>query len=195
MPMHSSSLQTRMSRSAPSRAIGRNSPALVTMSGTERTNSTPAALMAARMRPPLSSALAWSVAASICAALPPPLRRGAPCGRPGGHKGRPYVIRNRGRRQLRPVVVVPAGEPGPIRRSLSRGHGAWVPACAGTTVRLDLPRPPPYVAGRSLNRAYEQSPTGPRRAGGHRPTARCALGRQSCLLETLFLETLFLETL
>jgi tripartite-type tricarboxylate transporter receptor subunit TctC len=31
--------------------------------------------------------------------------------------------------------VVPAEAPGPIRRSPSRGHGAWVPAFAGTTMR------------------------------------------------------------
>src|SRR5206468_7079009 len=35
-PMHSSSLQTRMSLKEGSRAIGRNSPPLVTISGTER---------------------------------------------------------------------------------------------------------------------------------------------------------------
>src|SRR5579863_9130790 len=37
-----------------------------------------------------------------------------------------------GRLDLVPSVV-PAEEPGPIRRSLSRGHGVWVPAFAGTT--------------------------------------------------------------
>src|SRR5581483_14492 len=31
-------------------------------------------------------------------------------------------------------------EPGPIRRSLSRGHGVWVPAFAGTTANSPLPR-------------------------------------------------------
>src|SRR5439155_26537222 len=55
MPMHSSSLQTRMSLNAGSREIGRSSPPLVTMSGTERMNSTPLALIAAMMVEPLSS--------------------------------------------------------------------------------------------------------------------------------------------
>src|SRR6266498_2227999 len=55
MPMHSSSLQTRMSLNAGSREMGRSSPPLVTMSGTERMNSTPLALMAAMMLEPLSS--------------------------------------------------------------------------------------------------------------------------------------------
>src|SRR5450432_3066704 len=31
------------------------------------------------------------------------------------------------------IIVVPAEEPGPIRRSRSIGHGVWVPAFAGTT--------------------------------------------------------------
>ena len=52
MPMHSSSLQTRMSLSSGSLAIGRSRPPLVTMSGTDRMNSTPLALIAAMMPPP-----------------------------------------------------------------------------------------------------------------------------------------------
>ncbi len=47
--MHSSSLQTRMSCSSLSRAIGASNPALVTMSGTESIYSMPLALMAAMM--------------------------------------------------------------------------------------------------------------------------------------------------
>ncbi len=34
--------------------------------------------------------------------------------------------------------VVPAEEPGPIRRNPSRGNGVWAPACAGTTAVLRL---------------------------------------------------------
>ena len=52
--MHSSSLHTRMSRNCGSRAIGRSKPSLVTMSGTERTNSTPLALIAAMMAEPFN---------------------------------------------------------------------------------------------------------------------------------------------
>src|SRR5450755_2996635 len=37
--------------------------------------------------------------------------------------------------------VVPAVEPGPIRRSPSRGHGVWVPAFAGTTAWSGLRAP------------------------------------------------------
>src|SRR5215831_8626860 len=55
MPMHSSSLQTRMSLNAESREMGRSRPPLVTISGTERMNSTPLALIAAMMDEPLSS--------------------------------------------------------------------------------------------------------------------------------------------
>src|SRR5580693_6754613 len=54
MPMHSSSLQTRTRRRSLSCAIGANSPALVTMSGTERIYSMPLALIAAMMPAPLS---------------------------------------------------------------------------------------------------------------------------------------------
>ena len=52
--MHSSSLHTRISLRSGSRAIGRSSPSLVTISGTERMNSTPLSLMAAMMLEPLS---------------------------------------------------------------------------------------------------------------------------------------------
>src|SRR6266851_1125806 len=55
MAMHSSSLQTRIRRNRGSRAIGRNRAPLVTISGTERMNSTPLSLMAAMMPEPLSS--------------------------------------------------------------------------------------------------------------------------------------------
>src|SRR5262252_2323589 len=55
MPMHSSSLLTRMSLNAGSREMGRSRPPLVTISGTERMNSTPLALIAAMMDEPLSS--------------------------------------------------------------------------------------------------------------------------------------------
>src|SRR5438132_1938511 len=55
MPMHSSSLHTRMSLNAGSREMGRSRPPLVTISGTERMNSTPLALIAAMMDEPLSS--------------------------------------------------------------------------------------------------------------------------------------------
>ena len=58
MPMHSSSLQTRISLKSGSRAIGRKRPPLVTMSGTDRMNSTPLALIAAMMLDPLSRTLA-----------------------------------------------------------------------------------------------------------------------------------------
>ncbi len=50
--MHSSSLQTRISRKSLSRAIGASRPELVTMSGTASTYSTPLALTAAMMPPP-----------------------------------------------------------------------------------------------------------------------------------------------
>jgi hypothetical protein len=36
-------------------------------------------------------------------------------------------------KRVRTFSVVPAEEPGPIRRALSRGHRVWVPAFAGTT--------------------------------------------------------------
>ena len=62
MPMHSSSLETRMSLKEGSRAIGRNSPPLVTISGTERMNSTALALSAAMMLEPFSS-----ISSSSCA--------------------------------------------------------------------------------------------------------------------------------
>src|SRR5580704_12656593 len=39
------------------------------------------------------------------------------------------IVRDR----RRPHGVVPAEEPGPIRRVLTIGHGVWVPAFAGTT--------------------------------------------------------------
>ncbi len=52
--MHSSSLQTRMSRRSVSRAIGASNPELVVMSGTDSTYSIALALMAAMMRSPLS---------------------------------------------------------------------------------------------------------------------------------------------
>ena len=55
MPMHSSSLHTRMSLNAGSREMGRSRPPLVTISGTERMNSTLLALIAAMMDEPLSS--------------------------------------------------------------------------------------------------------------------------------------------
>src|SRR6516165_4355555 len=55
MPMHSSSLHTRMSLNAGSREMGRSRPPLVTISGTERMNSTPLALIAAMIDEPLSS--------------------------------------------------------------------------------------------------------------------------------------------
>src|SRR5262245_37711595 len=74
MPMHSSSLQTRTRRSAASLAIGRKRPALVTISGTESTNSTPLAFMAAMMLEPWSSTLAASRAAAVCASMEPPIR-------------------------------------------------------------------------------------------------------------------------
>src|ERR1035437_6514963 len=54
MPRHSSSLHTRTNRSCGSFAIGKSKPLLVTMSGTDRTNSMPATLMAERMPPPRS---------------------------------------------------------------------------------------------------------------------------------------------
>src|SRR6516165_10622486 len=60
MPMHSSSLQTRMSLNAGSREMGRSRPPLVTISGTERMNSTPLALIAAMMEEPLSSIVSSS---------------------------------------------------------------------------------------------------------------------------------------
>src|SRR5262245_9168760 len=71
MPMHSSSLQTRISFNCGSRAIGRKSPPLVTMSGTDRMNSTPLALIAARMPEPLSSILS-SVSATRSASMHAP---------------------------------------------------------------------------------------------------------------------------
>src|SRR6266516_2874846 len=70
MPMHSSSLQTRMGLNAGSREMGRSSPPLVTMSGTERMNSTPLALRAAMMLEPLSS-ISSSSAVSKSASIRP----------------------------------------------------------------------------------------------------------------------------
>jgi hypothetical protein len=37
-------------------------------------------------------------------------------------------------------------EPGPIRRSLSIGHGVWVPAFAGTTAQRGVRAPTKEVA-------------------------------------------------
>src|SRR5262245_41111529 len=71
MPMHSSSLQTRISFNCGSREIGRSSPPLVTMSGTDKMNSTPLALIAARMPEPLSSILS-SVSATRSASMRAP---------------------------------------------------------------------------------------------------------------------------
>ena len=53
--MHSSSLQTRISRKSVSRAMGASNPELVVMSGTDRTYSIALALIAAMMRSPLSN--------------------------------------------------------------------------------------------------------------------------------------------
>src|SRR5262245_25372336 len=77
MPMHSSSLQTRMSLNAGSREMGRSKPPLVTISGTERMNSTPLALIAAMMDEPLSSIVsspAVSKSASMRDLRPTPMR-------------------------------------------------------------------------------------------------------------------------
>src|SRR5580692_12482351 len=51
-------------------------------------------------------------------------------------------------KRVRTFSVVPAEEPGPIRRALSRGHGVWVPAFAGTTswtVRAPTTSHPPSL--------------------------------------------------
>src|SRR2546425_731163 len=86
MPMHSSSLQTRMSLNAGSREMGRSRPPLVTISGTERMNSTPLALIAAMMDEPLSSIVSSpsvSKSASMRDLRPTPMRIIAPS-TPGG---------------------------------------------------------------------------------------------------------------
>src|SRR5262249_23255218 len=77
MPMHSSSLQTRMSLNAGSREMGHSRPPLVTISGTERMNSTPLALIRARMADLLSSIVsspAVSKSASMRDLRPTPMR-------------------------------------------------------------------------------------------------------------------------
>jgi hypothetical protein len=67
--MHSSSLHTRMSRSSLSLAIGYSRPWLVWMSGTESTNSTPAALMAAMILAPSSLTVSAPAISAVSASM------------------------------------------------------------------------------------------------------------------------------